>query len=169
MSELREIGDIQLNEDMRFLRREWRAQRVGWIAMLVFLVLGLAGVLGRGPVSKAERGDRASFGVSYERIIRHAAETEVSFHFGAGLQKDSVLKLYISGDYLHDFTISDIVPEPAASGSSGSFVYYTFTRPNARQPGRVVFHMRPNGFWGKTATSALQGATAIRFNQFVLP
>ena len=169
MGELRDLGDIQLNEDIAFLRREWRAQRIGWLVMGVIVALGLVGLFGNGPISSAEIGSRDGFGVAYERIIRHGAQTDLEFHIAPGLQSDSTLRIYISHDYLRRFRVETIVPEPVRSGSAGTLVFYDFERPNARQSSRVIFSLTPLGHWSHSATVALPGAAPVRFSQFALP
>jgi len=169
MSKLREAGGIQLNEDMALLRREWRAQRIGWIGMAVVLALALVGVFGHGPISDAETGRRDSFAVEYERIIRHGAHTELAFHVAPVLQADSAFRIYLPQAYLSQFTVEDVIPEPAASGTAGALVFYEFERPNARQAGRVVFVLLPVRLGRHNVTVALPGASALRFSQFVLP
>ena len=169
MSKPREVFEIQLNEDMEFLQREWRAQRIGWIGMVVILALALIGLFGRGPVSEAEIGNRNSIDVEYDRIIRHGARTELEFHVAPALQSDATFRIYLSQEYLSQFTVGDIVPEPAASGTAGSLVFYEFERPNSRQAAHVLFSLTPNGVWRHSATVGVPGASALRFSQFVLP
>ena len=169
MSRLREVSEIQLNEDVAFLRREWRAQRIGWIGMAVVLVLALLGLFGRGPISDAQIGDRNSFGVDYQRIVRHGAQTELEFHVAPALQSDSTFRIYLSQEYLKQFAVGHIVPEPSASGTAGALVFYEFARPNSRQAGRIVMSLTPVGLWRRGATVGVPGASALRFSQFVLP
>jgi hypothetical protein len=55
MGTLREVGKIQVHEDLAFQRVEWRFQCVGWIGMGVFLALGLLGGFGRSMLAKGRR------------------------------------------------------------------------------------------------------------------
>ena len=45
-------GDLQIEEDMRFQRRMWVAQRVGWSVISLVLLVGLLGGFGDGPLAR---------------------------------------------------------------------------------------------------------------------
>jgi len=169
MSDLPQIGDIQIHEDLPFLRREWRVQRIGWIALGIIVVLALLGVFGRGPVAKDLAGDPNTFGVEFDRVIRHGSDAEVTIRVGPGLQSQPVLRIFISRAYLDSFDIYDIVPAPVASGVSGELIFYDFVRENVRTPARFSLHVRPTGYWHHTARVGLVGATSVAFSQLILP
>ena len=42
---------LQLDDDHKFERADWRAQRIGWSIMALLLALALAGAMGRGVLS----------------------------------------------------------------------------------------------------------------------
>jgi hypothetical protein len=45
-------NELAVGEDLEFQRRWWRFERVVWTIFLLILVADLAGLLGRGPLSK---------------------------------------------------------------------------------------------------------------------
>src|SRR3712207_4138009 len=55
MSETTRVGDLEVAEDLTFQRREWAAQRVGWVLLALVIAAALAGLLGRGPLSTTRR------------------------------------------------------------------------------------------------------------------
>ena|SRR5687768_5760927 len=168
MSELHEVGDIQVNEDLSFLRKEWRFQRIGWGAMLLFVLLGLSGALGRGPLSKAKAGNTATFALSYERLIRHAADTRLQITAGSTLRGDT-LRVYVTSGYLNAFEIRNIVPEPISSGVRGPYVYYDFMRDPRSRVSEITFHLIAEAYWTKRARIFTSGADPLHIHQFIMP
>jgi hypothetical protein len=168
MSQLHEVGDIQVNEDLSFLRKEWRFQRTGWLLMLLFVLIGISGALGRGPLSKASDGDSASFAVFYERIIRHGADTQIDIVAGRALHADT-LRVYITAGFMEAFEIRNIIPEPVSSGIRGPYVYYDFLRDSRAQFSGITFHMTPERYWGRRARVFTSGAAPLHVHQFTLP
>jgi hypothetical protein len=168
MSEVREVGKIQVEEDLDFLRKEWRYQQVGWFAMASFIVLGLAGALGRGPLSKAEAGDASTFAVSYERIIRHGTDTQLRMTAGNGL-RDDTLRVFITSRYLQSFQIRDISPRPVSSGVRGSYVYFDFLRDPRSQSSEITFQLDAESYWKKRAIVFTSGAAPLHVHQSILP
>lgn len=169
MSDIHEVGRIQINEDLDFLRREWRIQRIGWIAMLLTILLGLAGALGRGPLAATQTGDPATLAIAYDRIIRHGAATEVRITAGPSLPADTMLRVLVSARYLNTAVVADIIPEPTASGVSGDFIYYDFPRLDTAAPSRIVLRLNANGYWRAGGRILVRGAAPVEVHQVILP
>ncbi|MGQ0815806.1 MAG: hypothetical protein ACT4O1_15330 [Gemmatimonadota bacterium] len=167
MSDVREVDHIHINEDLAFLRKDWRVQRIGWVVVALIILLGLVGVFGRGPAAHKQIGDPRTLAASFDGVVRHGALTEVTVTVG-DFQPDSVFRLFLSGEYLRSFEIVDIIPEPSAAGLSGHFVFYEFRR-TTRGPVNVVFHINPDGYWQQVGRIGLAGTGPLRFSQFVLP
>jgi hypothetical protein len=168
MSTLREVGNIQVHEDPAFQRVDWRFQRIGWIGMAGFVILGLLGGFGRGILAEAEAGNRAQLAVSYDRIVRHGADAELAVHIGHVPQQDSTVRVAFSRSYLHSFDVMAIIPEPSESGSSDTFVHYDFKRSAPGTPATILFQLRAKGLWNHSATVTVDGVT-VKFKQFILP
>lgn len=169
MSDVHEVGRIQITENLDFQKTEWRVQRIGWIVMTLIVLLGLAGAFGRGPLAAAAAGNRDTLAVSYDRIVRHGAETEVRITAGPALPPDTLLRIFISARYLHAAHIMDVIPEPVASGASGEFVYYDFRRLDPAASTEIVLHVNANSYWRTGARVFVRGAQPIDFNQVILP
>jgi hypothetical protein len=168
MSQIHEVGDIQVNEDLSFLRKEWRFQRIGWFLMLLFVLVGLSGALGRGPLSKATDGDSNSLAISYERIIRHSADTQLQLALGRALREDTV-RVYITAGYLQAFEVRNIIPEPISSGVRGPYAYYDFVRDPRTQFSGITLHLISESYWTRRAILFTSGAAPLHVHQFILP
>jgi hypothetical protein len=168
MSEPHAVGDIQVNEDLSFLRKEWRVQRIGWLAMLVFVLLALVGAFGRGPLANVTDGDPATLAIAYERMIRHSADTQLEIIAGRALRADT-LRVYITSGYLKAFELRSIVPEPVASGVRGPYVYYDFVRDPRTRSSEITFNLIAEGYARKRARVFTTGAAPLHVHQFILP
>lgn len=165
MSKLKDVGDIQVEEDLSFLRGEWRVQRVGWIVIALILVAALAGAFGRGPISKGRAGNQ-TLAVDYHRVIRHGDNVVVEFI--AGPAADSIIKLAVLRNYLAKFQVQAITPEPESQRDGGEFIIYEF----AGRPADslvIKFDLHPTGFGKARATVQASERSLVRFTQFILP
>jgi hypothetical protein len=169
MGEPKRVGKIQVEEDLQFLKREWRLQRVGWIAMALVLFAALLGAFGHGALSQARAGDPRIFGAEYSRIIRHGSTDELTILVGPALQADSVVRIAISSAYLTEFQIEDVQPEPAAQHQSGEYTVFDFRRIDPRSPLRVRIKMRSDTYGSVSARMQLMGSNTLNIRQFIMP
>ena len=71
----------------RFQKREWVWQRAGWVALALFLLAGLAGVFGAGPLANVTvRNAAGEF--EYQRFVRRHADTSWEFTLRGGSARD---------------------------------------------------------------------------------
>jgi hypothetical protein len=77
MAEVQRAGDLELNQDLRFQRRMWAVQRIGWAVMALVVLAGLLGLFGPGPLSSATAGKEEGplLVEGYERFVRFRIPT----------------------------------------------------------------------------------------------
>jgi hypothetical protein len=105
----------EIDEDLDFQRREWRAQRVGWALLSVFLIGATLGVFGGGgPLSSTKaRADDGRLRVEYERFVRVGASSEITIETGTALREgDAGFEVTLGRDYFDAIDIERAVPEP---------------------------------------------------------
>ncbi|HXE56623.1 MAG TPA: hypothetical protein VNK43_01365 [Gemmatimonadales bacterium] len=164
------VGQLQVEEDPRFTRREWRLQRVGWIAMLAVALAGLVGLAGRGPLSSATAGEPAgALAVRYERIVRHEAPTQLRIRLGPGVARKGRVRVVLDRGYLEGVEIEWVLPEPAAVAAAADRFIYDFAIAEPDRAGEVVFGLRPDRLWRRRARVGLERGPAVEFTQLVLP
>ena len=72
--------DIDLDQDIDFQQRSWKVQRVGWGLMVLFVLAGLSGLLGTGPLSNVTDGDEGGpLWLEYQRFGRLQAPMSSSW------------------------------------------------------------------------------------------
>ena len=164
MSELKRVGDIEVNQDLDFQRAEWRFQRVAWMVIALIAIASILGAFGRGPIANATATTAAGdLTVEYERIARHTAITRFDLHFA---RAQGEVGVSIPSSYLKGAELRSIVPEPTKTESgAGSSTFYFDLRPGAV----VSFIFEPDALGSHRLDLGLNGRTALRLKQFVLP
>jgi hypothetical protein len=100
-----------VREDMRLQIRTWRLERVGWYCMVGVVLLALAGLFAKGPLSGAQASSAdGRLRVEYQRFARNGAHSQVVIDVkGAGERQ---LEVDLSGDLWDGVTIETIQPQP---------------------------------------------------------
>lgn len=163
-----QTGEVQ---DLRFQRREWRIQRVGWLLMFGFVVAGLLGVFGPGPLSlsTAESADR-SVVVEYYRFARMGGPGTVTVTVGPDLVRDGTVDVWWNAAYLDEMRIEDVAPEPESVTAVGDRVKFGFAAESGGAPLDFTFDLTPDGMWSKRAEIAVADDRAqLTFDQFIYP
>jgi uncharacterized SAM-binding protein YcdF (DUF218 family) len=169
MGKPHQVGRIEVEEDLGFLRREWRWQRIAWIVFALIILAALVGAFGRGPFSKGRVGETARFAVEYQRVLRHGAQDELIVHIGPDLPTDTLIRLSVSQQYLIDQQFEFVAPEPTQQTVQDQVVVFEFKRAGPRSALRLAAHVRPTGYGRVRARLELQGAPPLTINQFILP
>jgi hypothetical protein len=138
-------GLHQLDRHLTFQRREWRAQQIGWVALVLFLGASLAGLFGSGPLSSA-RASTAGEGlaVEYQRFVRAGAAQRLRFEIAA--PDAGPVELRLSRGYLDGVRIEHVLPAPASTTTTPEWTTFVFapgTRTvtidgEATGPGRLI-------------------------------
>ena len=151
--------------DLRFHRREWVIQRIGWVAVALFLAAAFTGLLGGGPLSHA-RADGPAGSVEYERFVRSGASSDLVVtpaHAGPS----GVHRVEITAEFLAAFRIERITPEPASVRMTGERLVYEFA---AAAPGASIsFDIHPQRLWRHRAAVRIDGGEPLEISQLTYP
>lgn len=116
-------AELMVEQDLRFQSFVWRIQRFGWIAMAALLVLAALGFAGgMGPVNKAT-ATNGRLEVEYKPYIRRSAPIELNLKLSGHSETTKVL---IDEEYLSEFDIQRIVPQPESVTVSNRQLEYEF-------------------------------------------
>lgn len=161
---------IDLEIHPRFQRREWAAQRLGWIVMFGLLAAGMAGAFGRGPLASASAGEAGDpLRLDYERTVRHRAPTTLRVHLAPGAARDGRVRLGVSRDYLRAMELTRAVPEPEAVEAAGEDYVFTFRVTDPERSSTIVLDLEPESYGTMEGRIGLPDAPAVRFRHFVFP
>jgi len=112
-----------VQENMRFQRRSWIVERVGWSILVVLALIGLSGAFGIGPLSW-QTASGGSLKVEYERFQRITRLARFTFEVSA--QSGPELRLHLNKPFQQDFEVSNIQPQPthSAAGADGMDLFF---------------------------------------------
>lgn len=166
----RETRTVELDEELRFQRRDWIGQRVGWIVMAAIIATALTGVLGRGgPLSHATTGAAGVLEVEYPRFARHGGSDQLRVRAGERVLGRTELHLAVSSEYLRGFEVRRITPEPERVIGHAEALVFVFPRAPAARELEVSFELQP-GPTGRHAGALRAGSEhAVRLNTFTWP
>lgn len=125
---------LPVDEDISLHRKGWVIQRIGWVLMLVFLLAAVLGFFGEGPLSK-KQFHLGPIDVDYERFGRYEHEMELKFQSTG----ENIGSVSMPQDYVKNFKLSKIVPEPEKQIAASGYINYIFEGENHL----IIFYMDP--------------------------
>lgn len=170
MPDTTRVGDLEIDHDLRFQKREWAFERVAWVAMALLVLAGLLGLLGRGPMSnQTAASPDGTVTVEYERFLNHRASTTITVRVSGDVTVGRTFRLAINQDFLQGIQIIQITPTPDSTEAGEGRHLFVF---NAADPGRatvVVIHLEPEGPTTLHGRISVPGGPPAAFAQVVYP
>jgi hypothetical protein len=154
-----------VQENMRFQKRSWIVERLGWLVLLAIPAFGLTGVFGSGPVSWTHASG-GTLAVSYERFER--ATRTSSFIFDLGAAAGNERTLHLSAPFQRDFEFTSIQPRPLRDQTGQDGIDLTFAV-QSDATDRVVIWARPRSYGLSGITASVDGGPATAFWIFAYP
>lgn len=155
--------EYPVKEHMRFQRRMWVVERVGWTVLVLIAALGLAGLFGSGFLSRGKvEGNGLS--VTYERFERATRLSEFSFRFGPGQGERT---LYLNSAFQKSYEITRIQPEPVRSEADGDGLSLTFAIPSSG--GTVILRAHAHSYGISRLETRADDASPLTFSVMIYP
>lgn len=165
----KEVSGIQINEERPQQRREWRIERIGWVVMGALLLAGLLGLLGSGPLARAQAGGDA-LSVDYECLQRAKAPTEYRFEVNPALMGGGPVRLRFDDVLLEEVKLERIVPEPDTVRAGPGYTEFEFAMgPGTGAPAQITFQFEPTTFGHVAGRVTAPGTEPLVLDQFVFP
>ena len=96
MAEIRRIGSLEIEEDIKFQFWEWRVSRIGWALMALVLLAAALEAFGVGVFSGTTRKTEGRLlEVQYEQFGRHRAPTSLILSLGPGSVRNGKVRLWL--------------------------------------------------------------------------
>lgn len=162
--------DLEIDQDLAFQEKEWRVERIAWITLLIFVLLALLGLFGTGWLSSSvASSDDDALMLDYERFIRHDGEASLEIEISPDQVSEGQAELWISTNYLHDFQIEGISPEPDEVRAEGDRQVYVFLSENPDAPVTISFSLSPERMGRYSGEIGLVDGPSLSFDQLSYP
>ncbi|MDG9925668.1 MULTISPECIES: hypothetical protein [unclassified Pseudomonas] len=156
-----------VRENMPLQLRVWRLERLGWCCLLAVVLLALAGVFGKGPLSTAKASSAdGRLQVEYQRIARNGAHSELLIHVQKAGERQ--LEIDLSGDLFDGVSIEAIEPQPLRSATSDGSGQRLLAAADGQGRVRLRLHLRAEGV-GRYGARIDSGTQHVALRQLILP
>jgi hypothetical protein len=162
--------EFQIDADLAYQERIWRAQRIGWLVFVALIIAALIGLLGPGPLSSTSAGAPADgLWIEYDRFARQDAPTTIVLHADRRLARGDEIGLVLSGDAVRGLELTSTTPPADGSGVAHDGVVLRFR--TDRQPGTltIVLHVKPQRMGLHSSRIGLAGGPAYDIRQWIFP
>lgn len=160
--------ELDLAEDMRHQRREWKAEHVGWWVMGAILLAALLGLAGPGPLSLTTTGTPGSnLWVEHQRFARYQAPMEIKVHFRQPMQDDEI-RIAMDREF-YASTESEISPPPEKTELRGDRVSFVFPARSASGHTGIIFRAKPTQRGSHRVRIWLDDEHSVTLRIFIFP
>jgi hypothetical protein len=160
---------LQVEEDMAFQRRNWRAERIGWAVMAAILIAAALGLFAAGPLSSATAQDaQGVMVVEYERFMRQTAPVTMKIRVAASAATAEGITLDIDEVFADTFKITEIRPQPAQSFATADGMRFRFTTASSA-PATIYVHLSPERIGISRPELGLAGRPRIALTTITYP
>jgi hypothetical protein len=147
---IRRVDDLEIDQDLTFVRRSWAVQRAGWAGIGIVLVIALAGGLGSGPLSHQRGGVPDLLEIDYSRFVRYQASHTLTVRLTGTAVRGPEARLWIDRRYLDQARIESIAPPPVRVEAGADRLLYVFQLLGGTEPVTISIVLQPQSI-GRTA------------------
>ncbi len=162
---------LDIDESPDFQRRDWRAQRIGWVVLGLIAAAAMLGAFGEGVLAHDEMmSAEGTVHVRYERLVRRHAPARIEFTVAPGLAgADGRVRLWLDRGYAEGLEITGIQPEPAEVSVTPALLVYQFAVADGGRPVRVTFSVEHDRAGMSHAGAGVLPHGTVQLDQFVFP
>jgi hypothetical protein len=168
MADIKSVGDLEINQDLRFQKKEWAFERWGWIIMVILVIAGLLGLFGQGPLSTTT-AKNGTLQVEYERFGRELAPAQFQVQVDPQQANSGEVKLQVERDLLSFYTVDKIIPEPDSTELSPEQVTYIFKTAPRQGPLEVTFDFQGDQTGIAQGKIGVEDGPAVDISQVIYP
>jgi hypothetical protein len=170
VAELERSDGLETGANLGFQQKWWRLEQVIYGVMTVLLLAGLAGVFGRGPLSRAKAGNPSMpLSADYERFARFRTPTLITVHLGPQITRGRRVALRLTGPINDRIPVSRIIPQPRSASPIADGQQFTFDVPTPGDSASVRMILEPGKVGMSHASIGVEGAPTLGLSQFVYP
>ncbi|MFC7401655.1 hypothetical protein [Citricoccus sp. GCM10030269] len=164
--------DLDIRQDDRFQQREWRVEQVGTVLLVLFLLAGVLGLVGKGLFNQASAAsENGALEMEYQRVAHYKADQTVTFTVSEEAIEDDTVTLVLTGPWVQEVNMSSINPEPDTQYATPDGMAMEFA---VHQPGdlEIDFSVMADQRWMLDAHAAVatnSASDSVSFSQLILP
>lgn len=165
------IKGLQIDEDMPFQRKDWVAQRIGWVLMGLIVLAALLGLTGRGAMSSAVAGEKqGALWVEYNRYARFQTPERVHLHWGPGAADgEGIVRVWVNNGLLEQNKLERITPEPKRMLTGSDRITLEFEQDSGSTEGSATLDLNVEQIGRCDVEIGIDHGPQVRFRQFVYP
>lgn len=161
---------LELDQDLPFQERAWRAERIAWVVLIIVVVAALVGVFGTGPLSSTTAGgSETGISASYERFVRHDGRSSLELRISPEGASEGQVEVWLSASYLEDIQIEQISPQPDEVRTSGERDIFVFLTDNPSSDMTVTVTFRPDAMGPISGDIGIVDGPAVSVRHFSFP
>lgn len=163
-------NELEVGFDADFELRWHRAELVGRVLMVLFVLAAVSGLLGNGPLD--HHSIAASSGplrVDYEPTVRYGTGTQISFHLGSEAAGEQETRLFLGSDIVEPFGLQQISPQPQRSEATHGGMILTFPLPPGSSDVLVRVMAKPGAIGPARLVARDENGVELHWTQWVLP
>ena len=161
--------ELEVGYDEGFEKQWSRAERSGYVVMLVLVVAMLAGLFGRGPFSHRTVASPASgLAVDFEPVARSQCDTQVTFHIDNETDATTV-DLFLDNHLVEPLGLHQFLPEPVVSQAAADGLRVTIAVPPHSHDTKLRIMLQPSVIGPVHIIARLQGREPLHWTQFIVP
>jgi hypothetical protein len=167
---MKRVGDLQIDQDLAFERRAWRAQYICQGLLVLLVAAALAGLFGSGPLEHATAAD-ASGGlrVEYPRFARRLADWEVVLHIAPELARGGQFEIWFDRSLGEQFKTDAVLPEPVEMSADGERIVARFRAAEDPAPSRIVWVVQARHPGQGQTRLGVVGGPEVELRYFIYP
>ena len=112
---------LEIDEQIKLHKTGWVVQRVGWVLIFLLPVLGALGMFGEGFIS-SQKEKKGTIETEFDRFYRYEKEMPLSIKS----QAEHMAQISLTQEYLSNFRVVRIIPEPEHRLAIGQDIVYQF-------------------------------------------
>lgn len=163
-----QFGGLEIEEDLQFQRRSWRAQRIGQWLVALFVLGGLLGVFGHGWLAEREAG-AGGLTARYPGFLRRQTPSEITLRLAPDpAVRERVVELWMDDALAERFEFTEIMPEPESRRLQDGRPVHRFTV-NGFTAATIRLRMNSRDWGWSRARLGLVGGPEVELRQLIYP
>jgi hypothetical protein len=160
--------ELQIDEDLSFNNKNWKAERIGWTLLLIFVLSSFLGAFGPG-IATRKTIESDFLSMEYDPITRDDTETVLSLLLKKVNPKSEFATLWVSREYTDNVQSVYMNPEPEHTRADLAGTTYEFlTQPNSQELA-IRMILKPKKMLNLVGKIGPSPDRTVEFNHFVYP